>query len=166
MYLTLQDFCNPHDTKNWLFLGEGCYKWNYINISDFFRIHSAVHETPENILKQTVLKTKYEFSKDDIKAIDAKMNLVKKKFPLNCHVRIVSRTDEFSKKSVSNLWSETRYSVDGYKRPSDQNEPCAIYLRRLKSNTRVPGIFYPKELKVVLWYVILISEKSKANYVE
>ena len=116
----------------------------------FFRVHSAVHETPENILKQTVLKTKYEFSKDDIKAIDAKMNLVKKKFPLNCHVRIVSRTDEFSKKSVSNLWSETRYSVDGYKRPSDQNEPCAIYLRRLKSNTRVPGIFYPKELKVVL----------------
>ena len=83
-----------------------------------FRTHSKLNgRTPQEILEQTAVRSKYHFSTIDIDFIDTQLKKMQKMFPMFSRVRLKTRREDFYKKSVHSVWSKKLFLIDGYKRP-------------------------------------------------
>ena len=107
----------------YLFYQTLIYKCTLGNCALHFRTHSALNgRAPKNILEQKALPSKYRFTSADIELINTKLKKMQKMFPLFQHVLLKTKKEDFYKKSVYNLWSNTVYAVDGFKRPAFSKE--------------------------------------------
>ena len=65
-------------------------------------------------------------------AIDEKMSVIKKEFPLQTAVRAMQKRPKFEKKTTTSTWSTKIYYVSNYRRPRLPTEDVGIRLKDLK----------------------------------
>ena len=102
------------------------------------------------MLKMNSIEKNIQFNKKSIKSIDRLMDTISRRFPINAFVRIISKKNDFDKRSVIQPWSRQKYQIYGYKRPSFMNEPVGIYLKDQSTNMRMRGIYYANEMKLIV----------------
>ena len=120
--------------------------------------HTYIKTSPDKFLKsQTINLKPWDISKNskhkfdyflNKKVIKKKLQIIKKKYPLNQSVRIFKKIKKNYKKTHFSTWSNEIFYIDGYKIPLLKESDIGIYIKN-NLGQRVKGIMYEVNLKKV-----------------
>ena len=122
-------------------------------------INSETKKTPNDFvfanhppLKPWAFRRTKDVLLNNTAKIDRKMEIAKKKYPINSYVRLKRKyfiKKYFQKKAQIAPWSLSKFKVIGYKRPTSIQEPVAFYLFDVKEQQKLSGIYYDHEIKLL-----------------
>jgi hypothetical protein len=121
------------------------------NLQDNLSPEERLKQIPDLPWLRNISNTKIDKTfnyKENANKINKKIKKIKKKYPINTMVRILSQKQTFQKEATSETWSKEIYYIYKVKRPSFSTDNVTFLLRN-KENEILTGVFLEFELKKV-----------------